>query len=481
VSDFINRKNEIEELQELWGMKPQVALLWGRRRVGKTRLLDEFALDKPTIIFQADEGTATEQLLRLTERLLAYKEDAALRAQPLSNWDAATAVILRLAREAKNKNHPLLVIFDEFPRLVVSTPRLPSLFQDALENVRRENLPLFLILSGSQISLYEQHVLHGPLYGRRTWGEQLLPLNYLDASQFFPNWSVADKLRAWALLGGVPYYLEQWDKNKSLEWNITNRFLRKGAVLYDEAELMIKEELGSEAATYLSIIAAVAGGATRQSEIANQVGVTGKIVSKYLNLLNRLHMVERLEPLGSSGDGRRGIWQLSDNYLRSWFKFVRANRTELEARRNEIIFKTRVREELDQFVSKPAFEEAVREHARRSLGSDLDFPSHATVGAWWGPIPDDRYPGLRRTREGEIELVGYQGKQLVLAGEAKWSNNLEDGKALGQLRQTVVHVPGYDPNKTKLVIYSREGFTDNFQNRAKFEGIILRTVADLYV
>jgi len=231
MAAFVDREDEIEALEELWGSRFQLALLWGRRRVGKTRLLDEFAAGKPTITFQADEGTATEQLARLTDRILAYRDDAALRAQPLSNWDAAIATILRLARDAKRDGHPLLLVLDEFPRLVVSTPRLPSLLQDAIEDIRREDLPLFLVIAGSQITLYERHVLHGPLYGRRTWGEQLPPLGYRDAARFFAAWSPADQLRAWALLGGVPYYLEQWDPARSLEWNITNRFLRKGAVL----------------------------------------------------------------------------------------------------------------------------------------------------------------------------------------------------------------------------------------------------------
>ncbi len=148
---FVDRRDELDALEELWGPRFQLALLWGRRRVGKTRLIDEFAGDKPRITFQADEGTPTEQLGRLTDRILAYRDDAALRAQPLGNWDAAIATLLRLAREAKRNGHPLLLILDEFPRLVMSTPRLPSLLQDAIEDVRREDLPLFMVIAGSQI------------------------------------------------------------------------------------------------------------------------------------------------------------------------------------------------------------------------------------------------------------------------------------------------------------------------------------------
>jgi AAA+ ATPase superfamily predicted ATPase len=478
---FVDRQWELDGLETQWATgRYQIALLWGRRRVGKTRLLDEFARGKPAIMYQADEGTATEQLRRLTDRIIVYQDDPTLRAQPLANWDAAIGTILRLVRDAKRDGKQLLVILDEFPRLVMATPRLTSLLQDAIEDVRREDLPLFLVLAGSQISLYEKHVLHGPLYGRRTWGEQLPPLGYREAGEFFPSWSAADRLRAWAILGGIPYYLEQWDSGRSLGWNIVHRLLSKGAVLYDEAELLIKEELGADAATYLSIIAAVANGRTKVNEIAGVAGVDAKAISSYLSRLERLHMVEHLQPATASASGRRGLWQLCDNYLRSWFAFVRANRTDLEARRAQEVFDAKIGGCLDEFVSKPAFEDAVRTHARLSIGVDPAFPARAEISAWWGPVPDERYPGTRRTREGEIELVGYEGHNLVLAGESKWASGLENGDALTQLRKTVVHVPGYTPTGTRLAIYTREGFAPAFREKADREDVILRTVEDMY-
>lgn len=480
MTPFVDRDHELTALADLWGMRFQLVLLWGRRRVGKTRLIQQFAEGKDAITYQADEGTATEQLARLTDRILAYRDDPQLRAQPLANWDAAVAVLLRLAREAKNAARPLLVVLDEFPRLVVATPRLPSLLQNAIEDIRREDLPLFIVLAGSQIGLFEQHVLLGPIYGRRTWGEQLPPLGYRAAGEFFPGWSPVDRLRAWALLGGIPYYLEQWDPARSLERNITARLLRKGAVLYDEAELMIKEELGTDAATYLSILAAVADGDTRQGAVASRVGIDSPAAGRYLAQLRRLHMVDHRQPALAAEGGRRGIWVLADNYLRAWFAFVRANRTELEGRHEDHVFRVRVRPRLDAFVSKPAFEDAVRAHATSAIGHDPEFPANATVAAWWGPVPDERYPGTRRTREAEIDIVAFDGRSLVLAGEAKWTAGLEDGGSLAQLRDTVVHVPGYDPATTKLAIYARKGFTEPFRRNAQAAGVILRTVDDLY-
>ena len=134
---------------------------------------------------------------------------------------------------------------------------------------------------------------------------------------------------------------------------------------------------------------------------------------------------------------------------------------------------------LDAFVSRPGFEEAVRAHAGLCVGADPAFPPAARVGAWWGPIPDERYPGTRRTRQGELELVGHEGDRLVLAGEAKWQARPVDLDALAQLDGTLRHVPGFGAH-TRRVLYSRVGFTERLTARADREGVLLRTVEDMY-
>ncbi len=460
-------------------MTRQVALLWGRRRVGKSTLLQRFAEGKPTVFYQAVQGTEADQLAGLTDMILAYRPDPVLAAAPLINWPQAIAYLLGLAREARRDGHPLLVVLDEYPYLVMTNTAVPSLFQAALEDVKREDLPLYLVLAGSQITMFERHVLHGPLWGRRTWGEQLPPLSYRDAAQFVPGWTSADKLRAWAIFGGIPYYLEQLDPGRSLAWNIENRILRKGQVLYDEAELFVREELGSDASTYLSIIAAIAGGATRQGEIADRAGLAASAVPPYLATLRRLHVVEHIRPFGAPDTARSGLWRVADGYVRFWFRFVRSNLTDLEARRTREVFQDRVRPMLDHFVSLPAFEDACREHVRASLGRDPEYPLRGDAGAWWGPVPDERHPGTRRTRQGEIEIVAYDGKRLVLAGEAKWHDGEVGTDALAQLEGTVRFVPGYGSH-TKLVIYARDGFTRELRARASASGVVLRTVDDLY-
>ena len=148
---FVDREHELAALEERWDASRQLALLWGRRRVGKSTLLQRFANGKPCVFHQAVKGTVSDQLAGLTASILAYRRDEVLLAAPLANWSAALAYLLGLARDAKRDGHALLVVLDEFPYLVTSEPSLPSLVQSSWEDVSRETLPLYLVLAGSQI------------------------------------------------------------------------------------------------------------------------------------------------------------------------------------------------------------------------------------------------------------------------------------------------------------------------------------------
>src|SRR5262249_10952944 len=205
-----------------------------------------------------------DQLRDLTAAVLACDDDPVLRAAPFANWGQALATFQRLAQRG-----PLLIILDEYQYAAQADPTLASQLQRWWS---REvgTLPIYLVVCGSYIRFFEQHVLTGPAYGRNTGSLQLRPLGYRQAAAFFPHWSHEDHVRAFALSGGIPYYLLQFDPAKSLEWNIVHRLLQRGAVLYQEAELLMREEL-KEPRLYFSILRAIADGCTRVSEIAARV------------------------------------------------------------------------------------------------------------------------------------------------------------------------------------------------------------------
>ena len=378
---FADREFELGWLQEGWDSgKAQLRILYGRRRVGKSRLLDEFAQGKPAVVYQAAEGATADQLRDLTGAILAYRGDPVLQAAPLANWDAALAYLGNLAATGR-----LLVIFDEYQYAAEADPTLASHLQRwwSREAVR---LPIYLVLCGRSIRFFVQNVLTGPAYGRATGALQLHPLGYREAGAFFPRWSPEDRLRAYAVLGGVPHYLEQFHPSRSLAWNIQHRLLSRGAPLYQEADLMLREEL-REPRLYYSILRAISDGHTRVSEIAARVLPPGarSDISSYLSTLQALGLAEYRRPVVGAAV-RRGTWSIADPYLRFWFRFVLPNRTVLDRGANaERFYHDSVHPALDQFVSKPTFEEI----CRAWVGSQSDarlLPPIQRVGAWWGQL-----------------------------------------------------------------------------------------------
>ena len=474
---FIDREADLAEMESRWGTQPQFQLLWGRRRVGKSALIRRFARGKDAIVYQAVTGTVADQLSLFTRRILAWRADPFLEAAPLSNWEQAFAYLERLGRERKAIDEPILLALDEFQHLAASDADVISHLSAFHETVKHEDLPFYVVISGSSISFFERKIAIGNVFGRRTFGGLLAPLGYRDAGAFFPGWPEADRLRAWAVLGGMPYYLEQFDPDKSLGWNIRERMLRRNQVLYNEAELLLRDEL-NEPATYHSVLAAIAGGATANNQIATKAGVEPSNLSFYLQNLARLHLIERAVPFGvDPRKSKKGQWAITDGYLAFWHAFIRPNAVELEAGRVDEVWKRIVQPRLDEFVSKPAFEVACRAFVREAIGHDPRLPDTGAVGAWWGSAPV-LIDGERTSERYEADVVAGAPKNVMLVGEAKWSDGV-DNHALGQLRRVVEKMPGTSES-TRLALFSRGGFDDGLRAVAEVEGIHLFDVSDLF-
>jgi uncharacterized protein len=475
---FLDRERELAWLAEGWPPgspgRAELRILYGRRRVGKSALLDEFARGKRHVLFQAVEGTPADQLRDLTAAVLACEDDPVLRAAPLANWDAALAHLSRMAAAG-----PLLVIFDEFQYVAEADPTLASRLQRwwSREAVR---LPLYLVLCGSYVRFFVKNVLTGPAYGRNTGAWQLTPLGYRQAAEFYAGWSAEDKVRAYAVAGGVPHYLEQLDPGRSLAWNVANRLLRRGAVLYQEAELLMREEL-REPRLYFSILRAIVDGCTRVREITERVRPfsSSTDITPYLYTLQELGLVEYRQPVVGRA-ARRGVWTVVDPYLRAWFRFVLPNQGRLEHGGDpEQVYRAAVAPALDEFVSRPAFEEICRSWVLgRAIVGTPGFAEIERVGAWWGAVPQPTAENPRRQGEGEIEVVAAAGGRVVLLGEAKWSREPIGFGVLNHLREVAKHVPGTSPT-IQLVLFGRS-FDPRLEKAAESEGVWLVSTDTLY-
>jgi AAA+ ATPase superfamily predicted ATPase len=470
---FLNRARELAWLEEGWASgKAQFRILFGRRRVGKSALLDEFARGKRTVLFQAVEGSTADQLRDLTAAILACEDDPVLRSAPLPNWDAALAQLARMAAAG-----PLLVIIDEYQYAAESDPTLASRLQRWWSR-EAARLPIYLVLCGSYIRFFFKNVLTGPAYGRNTGSLQLKPLGYREATLFFPRWSAEDRIRAYGVTGGVPHYLLQFDPDQSLAWNIAHNVLSRGAVLYQEAELLVREEL-REPRIYYSILRALSDGLTRVSEITGRVygAAVGGDLSPYLSTLQDLGLAEYRRPVVGKAV-RRGIWVVADPYLRFWFRFVLPFRDRLEHGVDvDRFYSDVVAPALDHFISKPTFEEVCRAWVLDQVEAG-SLPMADRVGAWWGPVPAPAPGQPRRQSEAELEIVAATGNRVVLAGEAKWTRDPMGFGVFNHLRDVMRHVSGAD-EETQLILFAR-ALEPRLEAHAADEGVRLVTAEDLY-
>lgn len=395
---FKNRKEEIKLLENLRKeKKPKLILMYGKRRVGKTEILNEFAKRRDALYLVARQESEKDQLKKISSEIAAFFNDPVIEKNPFQNYDGLFLYLVQ-------KEIP--VFFDEFPYLVESNKALPSILQEYWDKYFSKK-PSFIILCGSSIRMMESLLGYkSPLYGRRT--EQILisSLQFKDACEFFPKTlSNEQKVIFYGVLGGTPAYLLEFDYNKSLKENIIEKILQKNKFLYQDTLFVIREEL-NEPRNYYSIIQSVAKGNTKLGNIINDTGLEKGKVIKYLSVLIDLQLIERRVPVTEKNPtkSRKGIYLLKDNYFKFWFRFVFGNIDYIEQNKQIRLFKEKIIPELNGFIGF-VFEEI----ALNWLKSEKRFNDYV-FGKWWD-------------REEEIDIVGIdKNNNKIIFGEVKWKN-----------------------------------------------------------
>ncbi|WP_311173583.1 ATP-binding protein [Halobellus ordinarius] len=432
---MVDRDAELDWLlSHLSREERQLLVMYGRRRVGKTTLVTTAldAVEAETVYYLCDQRGPRVN----AERFATHCADV------LDDVPPAVDGFVDAFRYLTNRiTGPCVVALDEFSYLVDSDETLPSVFQTIVDEVLADT-DISLILLGSSISMMEEGVLsyESPLYGRRTGQWELRPLSFAAARAFVPDYSVETQIETYSVLGGVPAYLEQFDSEASLLANIETHILSKGEFLYEEPEFLLRQEL-REPATYMAILEAIAGGASRVTEIANEIGRDASGISRYLTNLAQLALVEKETPV--TNPDSRGIYRITDDFLRFWFRFVIPNRGALEQGRT-----TPVRDSIADALATHTSQtfETVCHQATRTPS----FPVPCDrVGRWW-------YDG------DEIDVVGLDPQtETLLLGECKWTTTPVGIDLLDQLEALTPDVRWHTGSRTtEYALFARTGFTD---------------------
>lgn len=447
---FLNRVSELGLLGDrLAGDRAELLVVYGRRRIGKTELLTHLADGRRSLYVEATDSVASDQLRDLGDELARVSGDALLAVQPLTGWPAALAAIAQYVGDRRT-----LVVLDEFQHLARQSPELESTLSQWWRATGR-TLPIVLVLAGSELSFFEGQVLAGQLYGRRTGQLRLEPFDAHGAGLFQPRYSAEDRVRTFAVCGGVPYYLDRFRDDRPLGENLRAEVFERTGLLHEEAELMLRQSL-PDPTGHISVLRSIAHGHNRNSRISERTRLSPGHVAKLLDALERLGLVERLRPITASPRSRKTAYAITDHFLRFHHRFVEPARSQLRTPQLAARYlDDTVLPRLDEFTSR-AWETVCQQHVLRTV------PGVTAVGRWWGPVPTGE---LRRTEQREIDVVGVDGnRHPVVLGMCKWTAKplgLAELRLLDRLAPHTGAVPG-----VRRFLFSRSGFDPRLREQA---------------
>ena len=446
---FIGRERELNSLNKLYNSGNfEFVVIYGRRRVGKTALINHFIDDKQAIYFMGVESNAKQNLENFSRNIMEYTSGISAETSFLS-FQSALETVFRLSQKER-----LILVIDEYPYVARASRSLASTLQMLIDRYK-DNSKLMLILCGSSMSYMEDHVLayKAPLYGRRTAQIKLNPFDFEEVCHYYQNFSSEQKAMAYGIVGGTPQYLLQINDRLTIEENVKNTYLDTMSSLYEEPMNLLKQEV-REPAIYTAIITAIATGYSRMSEISTKVGEETNICSSYLKNLIALGIVQKESPYGEKAS-RKSIYSIDDNMFRFWYRFVPENASMIARGASDLVYK-RIEPYFSDYMGK-VFEDICRQYLWKLLISGNTPIEFTSLGRWWGNDPVHRC-------QAEIDIMGEQDKNTALFGECKWTNEKVD---LGVL-ETLIERSNIFSYKTKyFYLFSKLGFTKGCTDKAK--------------
>jgi len=460
MTTFVDRVLEVQALKEASRQTPGLVVMTGRRRVGKSAIVNRAFSGENVIRHQADEQPEGVQLASFA------RDSARLLGVPglsFGSWDDALA----FAGASAVARPGLVIVLDEFQYLCGSQPALPSIIQKHWDGWDRDRVAIVLVLVGSAISFMEKLLPAGSaLHGRATLRPVIGPLSYRDAGQFaVPGASEVHRIERYAVLGGTPQY-QIWVGADSVSAFVKRSVLSKLGPLYEEPQQLIRSEDGlRERGNYYAALAAIAAGRTRTGEIASVLEQPAGNASKILDRLRELRYVELSAPLSFSSKKSRAHWQISDPFFRFWFRWVFPNKSRLEENRVQEVWED-IAKDFDAFVG-PSFEACCRTWVARYC-TDEFARSAIQVGRWWS-----------RDGQAEVDVVAVDKSRYTLLGACKWHRSLVGPGVLDQLYEHRA-ILGPKAAQAQLAIFARTGFKADLVSRAQKEEILLVTPPELF-
>lgn len=446
----------------------QLLILYGRRRIGKTRLITDWQqnVKSPTLYWMASQTSAANQLRHFSQALFQFLNPTASIEPTFSytSWDAAFAEIARAA-----VNQRLVIILDEFTYVMQADSEVPSLLQRAWDHQLKSS-NVFLVLMGSLAGIIQRAALdyQSPLYGRATGRLKLQPLSFGALAALLPRYTAEQRVAVYAITGGVPAYIEQFDDGLNIRQNLQERIITPTNVMLNDAVFLLREQL-DEPRNYVAVLEAIAAGYHALTEIATMAGINRSNISKYLDVLQELGYVARDVPatVRRPEQNRQGRYVITDPYLRFYYRFLAPHRSAIEQgfvqQATSLLY-----DHLLDFIGTHTFEELCRDWVRvaAEMGRLPFLPER--VGSHWS-----------KQAQVDVLAINWRSKDILL-GECKWGNQSVNHEVIETLvAKTEKVVPGDFAWRLHYACFARYGFTAKAQTVASKQHISLITLTQI--
>lgn len=466
---FVNRRRELAALDEWWTRQgPQLGVIWGRRRVGKSYLISHWARDKRVIFHIARNQPVREQLRHLSDRahVLISAEYRDLTRTPFSDWDDVFRVLANAARD-----EPLLFVIDEFAELHQAEQNIESTLRAVWQEVPMDS-KLRVLLTGSAVRAMEAlQMERAPLFGRATLRLHLRPFTPGESALMLRGLPPAERAKAWGVCGGTPYYLDLWDDNATFRANLERLVCTEQGVLLNEGELVLATEDfagGRRERIPEQVLRAIATSHTSFSEIKATIGSDP---TRALRALQVLDLVHRIQPVRAKPDTRRAVYRVADNFLDFWLALV-------EPFREYIVWgigsdvAAIIEDGFGDFIGL-RWEEAFRRHLAEVAREDQRLRPVAGIGEFWKPgAHGDKDP----CQLDAVVLTG-RARTVSLVGESKWAVSANGSRLLRGLERKALESGLPLADHLVYALCAREAVTHVPDGR---DDIVVVTAADIF-
>lgn len=447
---FLGREKEILDLEKEYARDGGFVVIYGRRRIGKTTLIKQFIKSKTAFYFLATKEVESQSMKRFAGVIARTTGNSVMQKAAFSDW----LDLFQVVADYKPNEKKVLVI-DEFPYLVKVNDSFPSILQNAWDEILNDS-NVMLILCGSLISMMKKHALsyESPLYGRRTAQMRIAPLPFTTVYEN-QKLSFEEAAEQYSITGGVPKYMEFFSDGQPLYEQIKENVLSKNGFLYEEPNFMLTDEV-QVPTNYFSIIKVIADGNHKLGTIAGILGLETSALTPYLKTLSELGFIEKQVPVTerNAEKTRKGLYFISDNFLRFWFRYVYPYKGELELDNTQISLDELDKDFKEKFVAF-AYEDICKEiFARLCSDKAIDF-TPSKIGSYW---LNDKSGNTQI----DVMAVDTVNKRLF-AGECKYHNQPIDADVYFELVKKVDNSSEIKSAfKGYTVIYgvfSKSGFT----------------------